>query len=271
MRQPWTPFADVLNRASEGQASTTLLERSTKGRRGSSVSGPDGRAIGVGRRPCEKAHSDHQRHTDDADEDDLSPREGNGLGFFPVWFLDCTACLPRGGWIESPVPLVGGMSYWVVIAVVASSVLAIGKRSGMDGRVFRGAAAVGGVAMAVFTFLALDTRYPGSLPSVFVSVLPGAVASLAFLFAAAVAGEAIVEARDPSRMTTSSVAAAILGPVAMGMLGGLISLVALAFAVPAYSKAPNARTRRAAVVMRRQKGVRRLSLRSMPGQVASAR
>ena len=65
------------------------------------------------------------------------------IGFFPVWFLDCTACLPRGGWIESSVPLVGGMSYWVVIAVVASSVLAIGKRSGMGGRVFRGAAAVG--------------------------------------------------------------------------------------------------------------------------------
>ena len=169
------------------------------------------------------------------------------IGFYPVWFLDCTACLPRGGWIGPLVPLVGGMSYWVVVAGGASAVLAIGKRSGMDGRVFRVAAAVGGAAMLVFTYFAFDTRYPGSLPSVFVTVLPGAVAALAFLFAALVPGDPVVAAQDPSRLTTSSLVAVILGPVAMALMGGLISVVALAFAIPAYFLAPNPRNRRAAV------------------------
>ena len=28
------------------------------------------------------------------------------IGFEPVWFLDCTVCLPRGGWVVRAWPVV---------------------------------------------------------------------------------------------------------------------------------------------------------------------
>jgi len=169
------------------------------------------------------------------------------IGFYPVWFLDCTACLPRGGWLPARLPLVGGISYWVIIAAIASAVLAIGKRTGMAGRLYRAAAATGALSMLLFTVFALDTRYPGSLPSVVATVLPGAVATLAFSVAALVAGPVLVAAQDPFPMSPRSLAAVVLGPLSMVALGGLILIGALYASVTGYAKAPDVRNRRAAV------------------------
>lgn len=169
------------------------------------------------------------------------------IGFLPVWFLECTACLPRAGWVPSSLPIFGGMSIWIVVAGLASIVLTVGKRRGMTARMFRLAAGVACVAMVIFTIVALDTRYPGSLPQVIVSVLPGAVAALGFGTATASPGSAIMTALDPAPMTSRSLTAVALGPLAMMLLGGLISIIALWAAVTGYFGAPDARNRRAAV------------------------
>lgn len=169
------------------------------------------------------------------------------IGFHPVWFLECTTCLPRGGWLPTAWPLVGGMSVWLVVAVVTAAVLARGRRTGMDGSTYRTFAAAGALAMAVFLALALDTRYPGSLPSVIVSVLPAAVAALSFAAAASSPFDGVVAAREPDRLTSWSVSAAGLGALAMALLGGLVSLLAIGASLAAYGRATDTRNRRASV------------------------
>lgn len=169
------------------------------------------------------------------------------IGFHPVWFLECTTCLPRGGWLPTGWPLVGGMSVWLVAAVVVAAVLARGRRTGMDGSTFRALAMAGAVAMAVFAALALDTRYPGSLPSVIVAVLPAAVAALSYGAAAAAPFDGVVAAREPDPLTPWSRSAAGLGALAMALLGGLVSVAAIGVSLAAYGRATDSRNRRAAV------------------------
>ncbi|HDH03479.1 MAG TPA: hypothetical protein ENH15_04460, partial [Actinobacteria bacterium] len=110
------------------------------------------------------------------------------VGFDPVWFFDCTACLPRAGAIPMSVPAIGGVSVMLVAAVILAVGLARLRRTGTDGRAFSVLCVGAAIAMALYAAIGINTRYPGSLPGVLIVVVPGGMASIAYFFAAAVAG-----------------------------------------------------------------------------------
>ena len=168
------------------------------------------------------------------------------LNFHPVWFLDCTTCIAVDGRIPLGVPLFGGITAWFLVGLAAAGVLAVGKRIGINPRLYRAATLVGGISMAVFTLLALDVRYPGSLPSVFITVFPGVVATLGFLVAA-IPRPALMEVHDPTPMSKISLVAVILGPLSMALLSGVVAAVAVPLSAAAYIGGRDARNRRAAI------------------------
>lgn len=169
------------------------------------------------------------------------------IGFRPIWFLDCTGCLPRGWSVPYGWPIVGGLSVALVVAGVAVAWNAVGKRRGLSGRTHRVLAAVSAVALGAFAIGAFVYRYPGSLPSVLIAVLPAAVGAVALAIGATgTVGDAMIGPIAPPPLTLRSRIAVGAGLISLVGLGGLMSVVATAAGALAWEDSNDARNHRAA-------------------------
>ena len=167
------------------------------------------------------------------------------VGFDPVWFFDCTACLPRAGYVPMAVPAIGGVSILLVVGAILALALASQVRRGVDGTIFRVLCVGAAGTLALYAAVGINTRYPGSLPGVLIVVVPGAMASIAYLITVIVTGSReIVGPVDRNGPDTMSSVAGGLGLASMVALGGLISVVSLSVGLVARSRARDPRSRR---------------------------
>lgn len=166
------------------------------------------------------------------------------VGFQPVWFFDCTACVPVGPAVPRGGGPLAGLSLFVVVAVIASVILWRRLTQGTSARAHQVLAAIAGAAMAAFGLIAFSTRYPGSLPSVGVATIPAALAAGLFFGASGPAERVAVGPITPARITRSGRVALLLGVVSVVTLGGLISVAAVVAGALAWERAPTDRDQR---------------------------
>jgi len=170
------------------------------------------------------------------------------VGFEPVWFFDCTACIPVGPAVPSVLGPIARISLFVVIGLIVAALVSRGLSNGLSARTHQVLCAVGGASLAVFGLIAFSTRYPGSLPSVLIGVIPAAVAASLFVAGAGPVDGQLVGPLDRSSATGRQVIAWWLAVVSLILLGGLISVAAVIAGALAWEDAPTARGQRYAAV-----------------------
>ena len=170
------------------------------------------------------------------------------IGFQPVWFFDCTSCLAAGLSLPYSFGPLSGMSLLVVAALVLSAMVWLGLQRGMPARQHQILSAVTGGLMTVFSLAAFATRYPGSLPSVVVAVIPSAVAAALFVAAAGPAGPGTVGPIERWSVSRGGVIALLLGIGAVVLLGGAASVAAVVAGALAWERADRPRCQRYAAL-----------------------
>jgi hypothetical protein len=148
------------------------------------------------------------------------------LGFFPIWFLDCVACSAPEVSVLYGTPLVGGLSWFAVVAVLAAMVVLVRATRSIDVSV-EVSSLVLMVAMAAHVIVTWPVRYPGSIPPVLVAVaLPflGVLAGAVGLFGLR-RPEHLRPVHTP--LSTWAVVCLASGAISMALLGGVVSVVSL--------------------------------------------
>ncbi len=166
------------------------------------------------------------------------------VGFAPVWFFDCTACIPVGPSLPRGTGPFAGMSMLVVAAEILAVVLSRQLRRGTQARTHQLLATAAGTSMSLFAIAAFLTRYPGSLPAVTVAVVPAVVAASLFFAASGPVEGQVVGPYNPPPISTRARAAMALGTTGIAVLGGLISVAAVIAGALAWESAPDARSQR---------------------------
>ena len=166
------------------------------------------------------------------------------LGFWPVWFFDCTTCVAGGPRLPAGWGPLGGMSLFAVAGTSSAVWLWVGTKEGMSGRAHRAWAAVAGASLLTLAWLAFVGRFPGTLPTVLVGVIPPLVAGVLFAVGAGPPSGPRVQQVPPPAVPRLSRLARAIGILSVAALGGVLSLAAIVLGALAWERSVDPREQR---------------------------
>jgi hypothetical protein len=166
------------------------------------------------------------------------------LGFWPVWFFDCTACVVTGPSLPTGWGPLGGMSLFAVLGAAGATRLWLGDRRGMSGAEHRIWSAVAAGSMLVLAWLAFAGRFPGTLPTVLIGVIPPLIAGSLFAAATRSSFRSAPVPRGEAGLPRLVRIARATAVVAVATLGGVLSVAAVVLGALAWERSIEGRGQR---------------------------